>query len=569
MSATFSRSDSKRESGKKVVGSDGPIPTDPKDVPTTTTKTTSLPVAKGNSKKSSKNKQQPDACPEVKPTSKKIDDFKVVKEPKKRFFSRTFQRSSSTPPMSSSVTAQPEATIQTRATLTAVSPTAVATASAAGASGSNDNNSGATSSSNVRPIELESLNQLDSVARQQAITSSNVEKNTPPTSPAAIGDSRPSVVVNSTGSTVESESGTCPPIPSPRSKVQASHAKPPLPPQTKPRTIHARKNYLVQPVEPPPPVPMVSSAGLQHALQHFKETARMDRERLANSVPDLVATAPTTPTPRPTSDCIDPRENEVTTTPAPTAQSCRPLTIFPASRERARQAALSRASSVESAWNATASRAVLNLSRRNIASSGSSQDVAGIPTSTQGHGRTKSRPVVLGLLETNLDSVPSSYSSNNNYNNPSDETNLDELIQNLQLFCNNNKRAVEYSPQPLSVDSGSATANSSDKRFKSMLNLGSSSAPVSVQPDIDMMMTDPTSSVRVPDPNRAKSMEFLLDEDNKSTVQVRISLTFLHTYQDIAYLLLGSYLWKYDKQNCDQSFRLPPFGFLPKKENAM
>jgi hypothetical protein len=120
--------------------------------------------------------------------------------------------------------------------------------------------------------------------------------------------------------------------------------------------------------------------------------------------------------------------------------------------------------------------------------------------------------------------VPSSYSSNNNYNNPSDETNLDELIQNLQLFCNNNKRAVEYSPQPLSVDSGSATANSSDKRFKSMLNLGSSSAPVSVQPDIDMMMTDPTSSssVRVPDANRAKSMEFLLDEDNKSTVQVRI-----------------------------------------------
>ncbi|EFX89610.1 hypothetical protein DAPPUDRAFT_303196 [Daphnia pulex] len=521
MSATFSRSDSKRESGKKVVGSDGPIPTDAKDVPTTATETTttSPPVAKGNSKKSSKNKQQPDACPEVKPTSKKIDDFKVVKEPKKRFFSRTFQRSSSTPPMSSSVTAQPEATIQTRATLTAVSPTA-ATA-AAGASG-NDNN-GATSSSNVscRPIE--------SVAGQPATTSSNDEKNTPPTSPAAIGDSSRPPVVNSTSPTtsqpsVEPESGSCPPIPSPRSKVQASHAKPPLPPQTKPRTIHARKNYLVQPAEPPPPVPMVSSAGLQHALQHFKETARMDRERLANSVPDLVATAPSTPTPRPTSDCIDPREtNEVTTAPAQQPPACRPVTLFPASRERARQAALSRASSVESAWNATASRAALNLSRRNIASSGSSQDVAGITGGTQGHGRTKSRPVVPGLLETNLDSVPSSYSSNHNYNNP-DETNLDELIQNLQLFCNNNKRAVEYSPQPLSVDSASATTTNSDKRFKSMLNLGSSSAPVSVQPDIDMMMTDPTSSssVRVPDANRAKSMEFLLDEDNKSTVQVRI-----------------------------------------------
>ncbi|XP_045031102.1 serine-rich adhesin for platelets isoform X2 [Daphnia magna] len=531
MSATFSRSDSKRESGKKAIGSDGAIPTESNDVPTTAE--TTAPVAKGNGKKN-KNKQQSDACPEVKPTSKKIDDFKIVKEPKKRFFSRTFQRSSSTPPMSSSGT--PEASVQTRATLTPVSP------SAAVASGKD--NSGATLSPNVSCRPTESESHQESVARQPITTSSSSsnDENTPPTEsisiPAAIDASRTSVV---TSNSPLACAGSGPPIPSPRNKV---HAKPPLPPQTKPRTIHARKNYLV-PVEPAPPVPMVSSAGLQHALQHFKETARMDRERLANSVPDLVATAPSTPTPRPTSDCIDQRGNEMMAASAPapsrpTTTTTTTTTVFPGSRERARQAALSRATSVESAWNATASRAALNLSRRNIACSGSSQDFVGGGAaggiSTQGHGRAKSRPVVPGLLETNLDCVPSSsqqhrhpqsYNSNNNNNrnaSPSDETNLDELILNLQLFCNNNKRAVEYSPhtqQPLSVDSGSATA-SSDKRFKSMLNLGSSSAPASVQPDIDMM-TDQTSSsstVRVPDANRAKSMEFLLDEDNKSTVQV-------------------------------------------------
>ena len=70
--------------------------------------------------------------------------------------------------------------------------------------------------------------------------------------------------------------------------------KPPLPPQSKPRHSlpHARKNYLVtsggDPAPPPPPPsPQVSTAGLQVALQHFKESARQDRERLAKSVPDL------------------------------------------------------------------------------------------------------------------------------------------------------------------------------------------------------------------------------------------------------------------------------------------
>ena len=41
----------------------------------------------------------------------------------------------------------------------------------------------------------------------------------------------------------------------------------------------------------------------------------------------------------------------------------------PCSRDRARQAALSRASSVESAWNATVSKATLSLSRRSILTS--------------------------------------------------------------------------------------------------------------------------------------------------------------------------------------------------------
>ena len=82
---------------------------------------------------SAKNKNKiADACPAVaaavaaanaKPTAnKKIDDFKVVNEPKKRFFSRPFQRFSSTPPMSTSVP-DPEAAVKTRATsATTLSP---------------------------------------------------------------------------------------------------------------------------------------------------------------------------------------------------------------------------------------------------------------------------------------------------------------------------------------------------------------------------------------------------------------------------------------------------------------
>ena len=157
--------------------------------------------------------------------------------------------------------------------------------------------------------------------------------------------------------------------------LPASGSKPPLPPQLKPRLM-ARKNYLVHPVtlNPPPPVPSVTPAGLQHALQHFAESARMERERLANSVPDLIATPPPVPA-RPTSDCID--RSAGSSSPPPSSAPARPCppSLPPrhpssSSRERARQAALSRATSVETAWNATAQRAVLNLSRRNLSASG-------------------------------------------------------------------------------------------------------------------------------------------------------------------------------------------------------
>ena len=56
----------------------------------------------------------------------------------------------------------------------------------------------------------------------------------------AADDSSSLVVVSSSPVAAEGS----PPIPSPR-KVQPSHAKPPLPPQTKPKTIHARKNYWI------------------------------------------------------------------------------------------------------------------------------------------------------------------------------------------------------------------------------------------------------------------------------------------------------------------------------------
>jgi hypothetical protein len=120
---------------------------------------------------------------------------------------------------------------------------------------------------------------------------------------------------------------------------------------------------------------------------------------------------------------------------------------------------------------------------------------------------------------------------------------LDELIQNLQQLAL--AKRAEYSSSSATgggggVGGGSAgvsdasAATSNDKRFKSMLNLGSSnSAPVSVEPDINNMMSlslaEHSRGVGQPyaDPNRAKSMEFLLDEDNKTAVQV--SLFFFST----------------------------------------
>lgn len=323
-------------------------------------------------------------------------------------------------------------------------------------------------------------------------------------------------------------------------------------------------------------MPTVTSAGLQLALQHFAETARMERERLANSVPDLLASPPAAPPipARPTSDCID-RSNSPTTPAQPSssrqAPSLPPRHPSTSSRERARQAALCRASSVETAWNATAERAILNLSRRNLSASGEALPAASAAkTPSQGqltsverakyladcnvtpdhvtydmngsgnanHAGHAVQPRKPGLLETNLDSVLDECGQQRR--SSPDETNLDELILNLQRF-----RAEFYTQGPIpgapagggnsAVDHGGATSgggaplqsNSSDKRFKSMLNLGSSSAPVSVQPDINnsSMLDQGSAGSSGGEPNsRAKSMEFLLDEDNKSAVQVSLFL---------------------------------------------
>ena len=349
------------------------------------------------------------------------------------------------------------------------------------------------------------------------------------------------------------------PIPPPRNA-----AKPPLPPQVRPRTFHARKlHYLVTEKGPEsvtspggadsqltaPPVPVISSVALQLALEHFKETARRERERLAKSVPDLVAMDQQTRRDNrtPTSPSIDRGvTSAVACTPPPTQPSpagraasrtqasSEDVTATRDSRCRARQAALSRASSVESAWNATVSKAALSLSRRNIASSNSN-----ISTTTQGGGARPAaaaapaaidgpdsgrvantnadghvdHSVGTGLLETNLDE--DAY-----------ETNLDQLIQNLEIFAQS-YRSASYNAAVAAAaaaaapaagcDQASSAYYGADKKYKSMLNLGSSSAPVSVQPDIDMM--DATGRCMA-DPSRAKSMEFLLDDENKSTVQV-------------------------------------------------
>jgi len=288
-----------------------------------------------------------------------------------------------------------------------------------------------------------------------------------------------------------------PPIPAARLK------KPPLPPRI---TMAARKNYIS---ESTPPVPQVTSAGLEHALQHFKETARMDRERLANSVPDLLNNSTVAPPPtRPTSDYID---QSSTPAPKPPRHPAPPTASLSISRERARQAAQSRASSVESAWNATATKAALpSSSRRNLLIQQPSGGGGGGGL-IQGHAAL-TRPSVPGLLETNLDAPEFRLS-------PSKETNLDELIESLQRFRDD--------PTAASSATAVTSTNTNDKRFKSMLNLGSSSsAPVSVQPDINNVinMSNNNSQNNENNPSdhssRAKSMEFLLDEENKSTVQV-------------------------------------------------
>ena len=143
-----------------------------------------------------------------------------------------------------------------------------------------------------------------SVAGEQAKTEEGPVKRDVPTS---TGDAEP-------------EAAQPPRIPGKNATGPArGSGKPPLPPQSKPRHTlpHARKSYMVTPgngatasgsaggggvagspgsgsagsgdpaVAAVPPSPMVSSAGLQVALQHFKESARQDRERLAKSVPDL------------------------------------------------------------------------------------------------------------------------------------------------------------------------------------------------------------------------------------------------------------------------------------------
>lgn len=286
------------------------------------------------------------------------------------------------------------------------------------------------------------------------------------------------------------------------------HAKPPRPP----RSV-AKKSYLEVPASP-----VVSNAGLEVALEHFKESARMERERLVNSVPELAAPDDAgeplaSSSPRPFSDCID-REAASGDAPAPRHLSRlppRPPTGSAPSRERARQAAISRASSVQDAWNATVSRAVLNLSRRNIASSQ--------PAPARGGGGREPGGPVVGLLETDIDVAAS------------DETNLDELIQSLQKFC-----TLPSGGNGVAAGGTGSSSSGADKRFKSMLNLGcSSSAPASVEPHINVTMTEAGSLAArgLPDPNRAKSMEFLLDEDNKSAVQVLLhfpcSLLSLHS----------------------------------------
>ena len=129
-----------------------------------------------------------------------------------------------------------------------------------------------------------------------------------------------------------------------------------------------------------------------------------------------------------------------------------------------------------------------------------------------------------GLLETNLDN----------------ESQLDELMKSLERlalrphYSSATGSAAHCADASASADGGgpqaahqSAAADAShspceSKRFKSMLNLGCSASghPHSQQTGrLDSALMDSPQSRR-DDANRAKSMEFLLDEDNKSALQV-------------------------------------------------
>ncbi|KAK8727319.1 hypothetical protein OTU49_009813 [Cherax quadricarinatus] len=287
---------------------------------------------------------------------------------------------------------------------------------------------------------------------------------------------------------------------SPRSAV----SKPPLPPQLqqrpsqqvfhKARLLSARRQYFSQerqvsaperssppkdlndspaPVAQPPPPPLSASRynsafdaskSLKERFEKFSASARAERERLAKSTPDLSVIEASVRRPGPRIDSCNQREQQ--------------------QQQQPDSGSAAWASDGDTAEPAHAHHGVSNA--HNKARAAIHERYKTRAQRIYARSRTQS----VGVLETDLDTGASREVLT------LQETNLDDLYRDLQQLLD-------------TLPALGAPQGHSDKaRAKSLLDLEGTSATM------DDQLTAPP---RPPD-TRAKSMEFLLDDNNKASV---------------------------------------------------
>ncbi|KAK8727318.1 hypothetical protein OTU49_009813, partial [Cherax quadricarinatus] len=293
---------------------------------------------------------------------------------------------------------------------------------------------------------------------------------------------------------------------SPRSAV----SKPPLPPQLqqrpsqqvfhKARLLSARRQYFSQerqvsaperssppkdlndspaPVAQPPPPPLSASRynsafdaskSLKERFEKFSASARAERERLAKSTPDLSVIEASVRRPGPRIDSCNQREQQ--------------------QQQQPDSGSAAWASDGDTAEPAHAHHGVSNA--HNKARAAIHERYKTRAQRIYARSRTQS----VGVLETDLDTGASREVLT------LQETNLDDLYRDLQQLLD-------------TLPALGAPQGHSDKaRAKSLLDLEGTSATM------DDQLTAPP---RPPD-TRAKSMEFLLDDNNKASVECQLLL---------------------------------------------